>query len=87
MFSDDEGETPGYCAAATAPAYSTAGPSVADAPGIHCSMFPNQFCFFCNYETNTDASGTEQDLYGSLADMVRHMAAMNREPSAIVSHV
>lgn len=65
-------------------AYATAG---GEQEGIHCSQYPDEFCFFCSFEFNTDAPKTEKDLYGSLTDMVEHMAAMKREPAAIAAHV
>lgn len=68
-------------------AYITAGPAVEDEPGLHCSMFPNEFCFFCSYERNSDANGSDGDLYSSLVSMVEHLAGLRREPSAIVCHV
>jgi len=69
------------------PAYQTAGPSITDNKGVHCSSCPEEFCFFCKYERNTTSAGTEADLYGSLYDMVLHLSEMSREPSAIALHV
>lgn len=68
-------------------AYQTAGPSITDDRGVHCSSHPDDFCFFCKYERNTSSAGTEADLYGSLYDMVVHLSQMNREPSIIALHV
>lgn len=72
---------------ALVPAYVSSGPDVVVGPGVHCSMHPEDFCFFCMYEKNTDASSAQVDLYGALCDMVRHMADLKREPSAIARHV
>ena len=68
-------------------AYNVAGPAVMDAPGLHCSAYPNEFCFFCEYESNTDSSMNETDLYSSLADIVTSQGKKKREPSAIARHV
>tara|TARA_B110000858_G_C17749679_1_gene449062 strand:+ start:396 stop:947 length:552 start_codon:yes stop_codon:yes gene_type:complete len=75
------------CAAACVPAYVTGGAGITETKGMHCSAFPKEFCFFCTYERNASATGTESDLYGSLSDMVAHLADMSREPSAIAIHV
>lgn len=73
-------------AQATTSAYKTRGPNGADSKGVHCSCY-DEFCFFCSYEQNPNAAGTEADLYGSLVDMVQHLAGLKREPCAIVNHV
>lgn len=73
--------------AAPKPAYATSGPDVLVAEGMHCSMYPGDFCFFCAYEKNTDAQGNEADLYSALVDLVNHMSALKREPAAIATHV
>ena len=90
-FEDDEEE--GHCgprelsSRCLKSAYETAGPSITDANGVHCSKFPDEFCFFCRFERNTSSAGTDADLYGSLYDMVVHLGNQKREPSAIALHV
>jgi hypothetical protein len=84
---EDDNDGAETCRTLCVPAYATGGPNIQDTSGMHCSAFADTFCFFCKFERNSDASGTESDLYGSLADMVDHLAEMNREPSAIVCHV
>ena len=69
------------------PAYQTAGPLITDNRGVHCSSYPNEFCFFCQFERNTRSAGTEADLYGSLFDMVEHLEALRHEPATIAGHV
>ena len=84
---DPDEDDPPTTATACVPAYMTGGPSITETNGMHCSAWPDEFCFFCKFERNVDASGTESDLYGSLSDMVEHLASMKREPSAIACHV
>lgn len=81
----DEGAIVEY--AAPKPAYATSGPDVLVAEGMHCSMYPDEFCFFCAFEKNTDAQGNEADLYSALVDLVNHMSALKREPAGIATHV
>jgi hypothetical protein len=70
------------------PAYETDGAQgELTSRGLHCSSYPNEFCFFCEYERNTDASSNEVDLYGSLSDLASHLSSLNREPAAIARHV
>ena len=89
MFSDDDDEAAGGEVAYVAPkpAYSTGGPNVLVQEGVHCSMFPDEFCFFCAYEKNTETQGSEADLYSSLVDLVQHQSDLKREPAAIAQHI
>jgi hypothetical protein len=68
-------------------AYETDGVGCLSDRGRHCSSFPDEFCFFCAYERNTDASTNEVDLYGSLIDLGAHLADLGREPAAIAQHI
>lgn len=70
------------------PAYETDGAlGELTGRGLHCSSYPDDFCFFCAYERNTDASSNEVDLYGSLTDLAEHLSSLNREPAAIAQHI
>jgi hypothetical protein len=68
------------------PAYPIAGPDGA-AGGGNCSMFPDEFCFFCQYESDAEAVGTDCDLYGNLMNLVKHLSNLHREPAAIAVHL
>tara|TARA_B110000902_G_scaffold112095_1_gene132235 strand:- start:7392 stop:7946 length:555 start_codon:yes stop_codon:yes gene_type:complete len=67
-------------------AYAMAGSGSID-NGVHCSRFPDDFCFFCAFERNPNATSNEKDLYSSISDMVQHMSSIKREPAAIADHV
>jgi hypothetical protein len=70
------------------PAYETDGAQgELTSRGLHCSSYPDDFCFFCAYERNTDASSNEVDLYSSLTDLASHLSSLNREPAAIAKHI
>ena len=70
------------------PAYETDGATgELTTRGLHCSSYPNEFCFFCAYERNTDATSNEVDLYGSLSDLATHLSDLGIEPAAIAQHV
>lgn len=85
MSADEEGDAFSFPMKA---AYNMAGASADNTDAeLHCSMFPDDFCFFCAYERNSSASSNEKDLYGSISDMVKHMSTLKREPSAIAEHV
>jgi hypothetical protein len=46
------------------PAYAVDGYATTSSTGVHCSA-SNDWCFFCAYQTNADAVGTDADLYGA----------------------
>jgi len=82
----DDGESNLMVDARPVAAYSMAGAGAVD-NGVHCSRFPNEFCFFCRFERNPGSTANEKDLYSSISDMVQHMSSMKREPAAIAEHV
>lgn len=85
---DNDTLNTGVSAADLQPAYETDGATgELTTRGLHCSSYPNEFCFFCAYERNTDATSNEVDLYGSLSDLATHLSELGREPAAIAQHV
>jgi hypothetical protein len=82
----NENDTEESITSGTGPAYAVAGYGAADTNGVHCSAF-NEFCFFCTYQKNADAVGSEADLYGNLVEMAENLATLKREPPAIAHHI
>jgi len=53
---------------------------------LPCSA-SSDFCFFCEFEGNPNAIGTDTNLYGNLVDLANHLGSMHREASAIANHL
>jgi hypothetical protein len=83
---EDEDGSQGRITCTTGPAYAVGGYGLTDTNGVHCSAV-DEFCFFCTYEKNTDAVGSDADLYGNLVELAETMTGLKREPVAIAHHI
>jgi hypothetical protein len=84
--SDNEAEEEVRITSTVGPAYAVDGYATKGSTGVHCSA-SDEYCFFCTYQANADAVGTDADLYGNLVDMAKAMSASRKEPTAIAYHV
>lgn len=83
-YEDGDGEGQAELSGGLGPVYNVAGlkRSSSKASGMHCSE-STDWCFFCEYESETSAAGTDADLYGSLFGTVKRMSEAKREPAHI----
>ena len=66
--------------------YNVAGCGVSQGKVLPCSAV-DEFCFFCEFEANPKAVGTDTDLYGNLVDLANHLGSLHREPAHIANHL
>lgn len=80
------GASPPNGASGFAAAYNLGGTKGKGGP--QCSSHPDDFCFFCSYESDPNAErGSQADLYGSLVSLVQTMTHGNKEFPSVVESV
>jgi|TARA_B110000967_G_C18749520_1_gene492069 hypothetical protein len=70
----------------TAAAYAVGGHSSRKTQPMPCSAV-DEFCFFCEFEGNPKAVGSDTDLYGNLVDLATHLGSLHREAAHIANHL
>ena len=70
----------------TVAVYSPGGHADKDERALPCSAV-DEFCFFCEFEGNPQAIGTDIDLYGNLVDLATHLGGLHREAAHIANHL
>lgn len=67
-------------------AYAVGGHAQPHERALPCSAV-NDFCFFCEFEGNANAVGTDTDLYGHLVELATHLSNLHREAAHIANHL
>jgi hypothetical protein len=70
----------------TMAAYAMGGHTTPNDRALPCSAV-DEFCFFCEFEGNASAVGTDTDLYGHLVELAKHLSGLGREAAHIANHV
>jgi hypothetical protein len=70
-----------------APAYNAGGSSINSTKNQPCSMYPDEFCFLCEFQGSAKTDGLEVDLYTAIIKLCKELSAQKREVSQIAYHV